>query len=375
MKVFYYLVIVVLLTITTVACKTSAEKQRNTIVTIEGDMFFINGQPTYKGVYWNGYKIEGLLMNSRMVQGVFDDENPETTHLWKYPDTGTWDPDRNTDEFIAAMPIWKEHGLLAFTLNLQGGSPTGYGNQGWINTAFDLKGNLKPAFFNRLERILDKTDELGMVCILGYFYFGQDEFLDDEAAVINAVEQTTKWILKKGYKNVLVEINNECNVNAYDHEILEPERVHELINLAKSIKRGENRLLVSTSYGGGAIPRGNVVGNADFILIHGNGVSDPNQITEMVNLTKQVEGFRTMPILFNEDDHYDFDKPFNNMVAAVQAYASWGYFDFRGRKGQRGFEIDEPFEEGFQSVPVDWGINSERKKGFFNLLKEITSGN
>jgi hypothetical protein len=27
---------------------------------------------------------------------------------------------------------------------------------------------------------------------------------------------------------------------------------------------------------------------------------------------------------------------------------------------------------GFQSVPVDWGINSERKKGFFNLVKEIT---
>ncbi len=33
----------------------------------------------------------------------------------------------------------------------------------------------------------------------------------------------------------------------------------------------------------------------------------------------------------------------------------------------------ESFEEGFQSVPVDWGINSDRKKGFFNLLKEMTS--
>jgi hypothetical protein len=32
-------------------------------------------------------------------------------------------------------------------------------------------------------------------------------------------------------------------------------------------------------------------------------------------------------------------------------------------------------EDGFQSVPVDWTINSERKKAFFGLLKELTKGN
>ena len=49
---------------------------------------------------------------------------------------------------------------------------------------------------------------------------------------------------------------------------------------------------------------------------------------------------------------------------AVRSYASWGYFDYRMK--------DEGFEQGFQSVPVDWGINSERKRGFFEKLKEIT---
>jgi hypothetical protein len=33
---------------------------------------------------------------------------------------------------------------------------------------------------------------------------------------------------------------------------------------------------------------------------------------------------------------------------------------------------DETFADGYQSVPVDWGINSMRKKQFFNLLKDIT---
>jgi hypothetical protein len=84
----------------------------------------------------------------------------------------------------------------------------------------------------------------------------------------------------------------------------------------------------------------------------------------MVHQTRQVEGYRPMPILFNEDDHYDFDKPNNNFLAAVKAYASWGYFDYR-RKG-------EGFDEGYQSVPVNWQISSERKRGFFRLLSEIT---
>src|SRR5713101_9341098 len=35
-------------------------------------------------------------------------------------------------------------------------------------------------------------------------------------------------------------------------------------------------------YSGGAIPKENVVSAADFLLIHGNGISDPNQISDMV---------------------------------------------------------------------------------------------
>ena len=109
-----------------------------TTVSIVGDSFFINGKPTYAGRTWNGHSIEGLLFNSRMVQGIFDDLNPETSSQWAYPDTRKWDAERNTNEFIAAMPEWRRHGLLAFTLNLQGGSPYGYSKQQpWENSAFD----------------------------------------------------------------------------------------------------------------------------------------------------------------------------------------------------------------------------------------------
>src|SRR5918997_1288103 len=71
-----------------------------TEVSIEGTAFHINGKPTYKGRTWNGRKIEGLLFNSRMVQGIFDDLNPQTRPRWAYPDTGRYDAERNTREFL-----------------------------------------------------------------------------------------------------------------------------------------------------------------------------------------------------------------------------------------------------------------------------------
>lgn len=350
----------IICTLITSSCTKSHNK---TIVSITGEQFFINGELTYKGRYWQSNKIEGLLFNSRMVQGIFDDLNPETRERFKYPDTGEWDANRNTNEFVAAMQSWKNNGLLAFTLNLQGGSPLGYGNQGWINSAFDILGNLRHAYMDRLERILNKADELGMVVILGYFYFGQDQHLENEQAVIKAVDNITNWILDRGYRNILIEINNECNI-LYDHKILQADRVDELIKRVQGIQRDGYHLLVSTSYTGGFLPLPNVVQRADFILLHGNGMQDPAQITVLVDSVRKVEGYTPKPILFNEDDHYNFSADVNNFVSAIRAYASWGYFDYRME--------GEGFEAGYQSVPVDWGINSVRKKNFFNKLKEIT---
>jgi hypothetical protein len=336
-----------------------------TEVSIKGEQFYINGKPTYEKRYWNGFKIEGLLLNSRMVQGIFDDLNPETITTWNYADTKKWDANRNTNEFIINMSKWKSYGLLSFTINMQGGSPQGYSAaQPWNNSAFKVDGELRQEYMLRLEKILNKADELGMVPILGLFYFGQDERLTDEKAIMNGVNNTIDWLFMKGYKNILIEINNECNVNKYDHEILKPQRVHELIEMVKKKEKNGFRYLVGTSYGGGFIPLPNVVKSSDFILIHGNGVTDPDKISEMVDKTRKVEGYTIKPILFNEDDHFNFNQEKNNFTSAIKKYASWGYFDYRMK--------DELYKDGYQSVPVDWGINSERKIQFFNLLKEIT---
>ncbi len=342
---------------------------RKTTVSIEGDAFLVNGKPTYAGRSYQGKKIEGLLLNARLVQGVFDDLNPETKVRWDYPD-GPWDPERNTSEFIAMMPAWLASGMLGFTLNLQGGSPEGYSKtQPWDNSAFTPDGAPRLAYLQRLKRILDKADELGMVVILGLFYFGQDNRLDDEAAVIRAVEAVTDWLLEQGYRNVLVEIANEVDVGHYTHDIIKAKRCHELIKLVQARSTGKidnpaGRLLVSTSMRGGTLPPDATIETADFLLLHGNAVEDPNRIREMVRECRAKTSYRGQPILFNEDDHFDFEAEDNNMMAAIGEYAGWGLFDYR--------MPGEDADHGYQSVPVNWSTSSARKRGFFDLLAKVT---
>ncbi len=341
-----------------------AQRRGATAVTIRGDAFLIDGRPTYPGRKWKDRKIEGLLMNSRMIQGIFDDENPETAAKWKYPDTGRWDADRNTREFTAAMADWKRHGLLSFVVGLQGGSPEGYSKlQPWRNSAFAADGSLKPAYMARLERILDRADALGLVPMVNYFYFGQDQHLAGDAAVRRAAREATEWILGRGYRNVIVDLVNECDNRSYDQPLLQAPRVGELIEEVKSIRRDGRRLLVSASFNGGRVPTGNVVKASDFVLLHGNGVKAPARIAEMVREVRALAEYRAMPVLFNEDDHFDFDQPVNNMVAAIGEYAGWGYFD-PGRPD---------YADGYQCPPVNWRFDSHpRKKAFFALLKEVT---
>ena len=343
---------------------------RQTVVSLQGREFLVNGRPTYAGRSYEGTTVQGLLFNSRMVQGIFDDRNPETRSRWKYAD-GPWDAERNTREFIAAMPLWKAKGLLAFTINLQGGSPEGYSrSQPWVNSSFDADGALRQDYMRRLERILDRADELGMVAIVGLFYQAQERRMNDDQSVIRAADAAIDWLIDRRYTNVLVEVANEADNSGFAHDIVKPAaRGVELIDRLKERSKGKvtspaGRLLVSTSLNGGQVPSDALVNAVDFVLLHGNGVRDPSRITQMVEETRALPRYHGQPVVFNEDDHFDFDKPQNNMLAATRAYASWGFFDYR--------MAGEEFDDGYQSVPVNWTISSPRKRGFFELLAQVT---
>ncbi len=375
-----------------------------TTVEIDGENWLVNGKVTHEGREFRGGSVEGLLLNSRMANGLFDDANPFTRDLWKYPDTGEWDAERNTDELIAMLPGYRSHGLDAVCVNLQGASPLGYyrsdeegladligrihaqhpgaseeeiwrglpdtASQPWDSGAINPDGTLRPDFMARAKRLLRAIDDAGMVTILGIFYFGQDERVQDEDAVKRAVEESCSWVMENGFKNVVIEVNNEVDVPRYEHEILMPDRVHELVELAKSVEQAGDRLLVGTSFTRRMRPTEAVIGESDFILLHGNGISDPPEIGEKVDAVRQASTYRGQPIVFNEDDNFNFEQPVNNFAVALKNRAGWGFFD--PGPGAGGFAAYGNYSDGYQNPPINWGLNDDRKRGFFKMLGEVT---
>lgn len=351
-----------------------------TKLTIDGEKFLIDGKPIHEGRIYKGKPVEGLLFNCRMVQAIFDDENPDTAGQWAYPDTGKWDAERNVSEFIAMLPEYLAHGCTAVTVNLQGGMPITKTEhvQPWMNSAIDPQGVLKPQYMDRLLRILKAADKIGMVVIVGLYYFGQDKYMASEDAIKRGVVGVSQWLLNTGLQNILVEINNESDIPHYSHPILMPDRVHELIELAKSVNYKGRTLLVSTSFAGGAyhmrhngvldhsdmdglnkgLPTEKALAASDFALIHTNEHGTANT-KEVVMRTRALEAYkaRPMPVVINEDS-----VAVSNLFAAAEVYAPWGYYD----------QGNNNYQDGYQAPPVNWAINTYEKKKFFDGVAEIT---
>ena len=326
-------------------------------VSVDGDRFYIDGAPTYHD--FEGVRPEALgrLMNTRMVQATFEDENPDTVDLFRYPDGSPFDPDRQTDELIAELSSYRRHGVLGITVNLQGGFPLYHERlsgdqylQEWDNNGFTPDGALKDRYAERLRRVIAGADERKMAVIVGYFYFGQNHKLADEAAVRQAVTEASEFLAGLQHDNVIIEVNNECDLS-YVHEVLQPHRVHELIELTRSVSEG--RFLVTTSFRGGSVPTDAVLEAGDLALLHGNN-QEPDGIRAMVDATRAKTG---KPIVFNEDS-----VRIDNLRAAWESGASWGYYD-QGHEGA--------YEDGFQSPPTNWTINTHEKRAFFETVAEL----
>ena len=358
-----------------------------TVVGIRGPFFTINGHPTYTpeaGFPNADPNLTGTLLNVRAVQAVFDDatypkqgtrQNPYKTAVmgdvsWDYPDTGKWDAERNTREFIAALPQWRRTGLLAFTVNLQGGGPTdgnyGIGGQAGElgqpheNSGFDTEGNLKPAYAKRLQNIIAAADQNGMVVIVGLFYFGQDRRVavtNDDANLRKAIVNGIEFLKSLPNRNILVEINNEANPN-YGHPMLRPnERLAEAVLLAKQVAGG--KIPISFSWVGAVGQAGGpgdpAIKAVDYVMFHTNGRT-PEEVHQTVYDMRRWAGY-DRPMLINEDGVSPM-----NLHAAVQDRVGWGFYD-------QGWNN---YLDGFQSPPTNWGISSYVKWMFFEQVARLT---
>jgi hypothetical protein len=299
------------------AAAAPARSIGSTRVTIDGRQFKVNGGVTYRGK-----AAEGLLMNVRMVNSVFEDTNRPS-----------FNAAANTDEFLGRMRDYVALGVRAFTVSLQGGYP---GYEGARNSAFLSNGDLKATYLARVANVVERADALGAVVILSLYYQRQDQYLRDERAVRAGVVNAVNWVRSKGYRNVILEIANEYGHRGFNHGILRSDAgMADLIRLAKS---RHSALPVSASYLRNGHTTSRVGAASDLILVHFNNLA-------LSDIAARVRALRTAypgkPIVCNEDSRTG-SAAASAASASVQAGASYGLmverrnqhwdFDFYGRR-------------------------------------------
>ena len=298
-----------------------------TVLTIQGEDFFINGAKTYAEIPGSRTEAHGLLMNARFIQGIFDDKQaPERFNRFGR----TFCPEQNTDDLIRALPQWYRYGLRAFTVGFQGGGPCfTISNETIENNPFGEEGTtLDPAYRDRMHRLILAADELGMVVIVSFFYPGQVKRIRDGRAVMNAVKTASRFLRDGGYTNVIIEVCNEMDVDKNHPIIHEPEGMAVLMEMAREASGG---LPVGCSGGGGSSFE-EVTRASDVILIHGNGCSRQAYYNLIERVRKQNPG---KPVVCNEDS-----QAIGQMKVAYGTHTSWGYYNNLTK----------------QEPPADWSV-------------------
>ena len=289
---------------------------------------------------------EGLLINSRMVQGISDG-----FEKFPYPDTKKWNATRNNEEFVSNMESWKLKGLNGFTLGMQGGGPSSTtSGQTHKNSAFNGDGSLKSDYINRLKLVLDESNRLDMIVILSLFYRSQVSIFGSYPNVLKATTNTLEWLQNNNYTNIIIEPANECEFSEFTKVGLGcDQHIVDLILLSQKYN-----FPAGNSYkGSGHVPSDKIIQNSQVIFLHGNSMTTESAYSKQLNSVKKSKYYVGQPIVYNEAGTKLF------LDWSIKNGVGWGYYD-QGKNN---------YKDGFQSPPVNWGINTSTKQNFFNKIK------
>ena len=245
---------------------------------------------TYSGRTYRS-QARGKLMALGLTQALFDDELSSEEHF---------DPDGNTDQVIEALDLYREHGVLAIVVSLQGDNPEHgsdinntlrrhrqAGSQGPLVSAFRSDGSLKQGWLRRLRRLVEEADRRGMFVCLIYFQPGQDDVFDSPNAIVAATRNITDWLIGSDLRNVIIDIANEWDVeeSSWDHGRFIPENIDRLIEVVRDRFHTADYTLPIGASGSSRMSYPDSLAQAcDLVLIHGNGMTPGEKIRRLREL-------------------------------------------------------------------------------------------
>jgi hypothetical protein len=283
-------------------------------------------------------------MNSRFIQGVFDDRQ-DPGRFARFG-VATWDPEANTSNLIAALPEWYRYGLRAFTVGFQGGGPCFTTDIRTIdNNPFGEDGTrLDPACAARMDRLIRAADEVGMVVIVSFLYHAQAARIRDDAGIRSAVSVASRFLRDAGYTNVIIEVANENDALLFNtHPVVQTEEG--MVSLIELARRESGGIPVGCSALGGKAYR-KIAEVSDVVFVHGNETSRQAFYNVLMRLKEWAPG---KPVVCNEDSAAP-----GQMRVALDAHASWGYYNNMTK----------------QEPPADWGILAGEDRFFALRMAE-----
>ncbi len=140
--------------------------------------------------------------------------------LWGIRSGNALYDDTVTERHIRSLDTMAAHGVNTIGVYLQG-SNAGYPDADGGQSGFERDGRLKPAFADRLERLIRAADERGMVIMVGVLSPRKDQELYDEAAIRKAIEETAAFLETRRLRNVFIDLMHEFNhEDRIDHALL-----------------------------------------------------------------------------------------------------------------------------------------------------------
>jgi hypothetical protein len=309
-----------------------------TVVSVRGEKWYFNDK-----ILNEDSPAEGLLMNVRMVNSVFEERGDKMPSEFK-----GFDAEKNTDEFISGIPEYVASGVNCFTICLQGGAP---GYEGSVNTAYDPDGSLRKEYMDRVTRVIKAADENNAAIILTCFYQRQHSHfsaLTGKDAIKTALVNTVNWIKKNKFRNVIFEVSNEYRHGGYRNWndgkwIASTKGQVELMQLAKSVYP---ELLIGTSGMGDARLVDSLAMTADYITIHFNSTSLEDYAQKIKDMKRWGK-----PVICNEDDKLAAAGASACLLSVING-CGWGFM--HSRKNQT-----IPF--GFEGISDDSAVYSMMK--------------
>ena len=336
----------------------------------KANRFYVRNTPsstwrlTYSGRAYRS-QARGKLMALGLTQALFDDDLSSEEHF---------DPDRNTAEVIKALDLYREHGVLAISVSLQGDNPLHgsdinntlrrhrqAGSQGPLVSAFRSDGSLKQGWLRRLRRLVEEADRRGMFVCLIYFQPGQDDIFDSPNAIVAATRNITDWLIGSDFRNVIIDIANEWDVeeSSWDHGRFIPENINRLIEVVRDRFNTADYTLPIGASGSSRMSYPDSLAQAcDLVLIHGNGMTPGEKIRRL----REFQG-TSRAVWMTEDDNghettvANLSREKASADAVFQEGGGWGYlprkqtqrFPFQylpGETSRFDDETEEPVRDG-----------------------------